>query len=143
MSNFGRPAGPLSNCQSSPNIDRVSKFRLRAGPLRYQSFGHGEAPLCQILKKKVVTLITRVKVGRAQVSNFGAPRGPCQSSSRAGAPCVKFCPLCQSVKFCPAPGPLLSRPNRAAPDRISVLSRPSGLTQCGGILQSSAPLCGI
>ena len=118
---------PLSNCQSSPHIDTVSKFRPRGAwgdvskffglggaplssvsnsakkgrhscqaPLRCQSFGHGGAPLCQILQKKgfhscqsfLGRPAARVKVPAApgllcqilppcvKVSNFGRPRGP-------------------------------------------------------------------
>ena len=56
-------------------------------------------PLCVKLSKK----------RSSSVSNFGAPRGPCQSSGRAGGPVSNSAPLCQSVKFQPAPGALLSQ----------------------------------
>ena len=49
--------------------------------LRVKISTRGRAPLCQIVPKK----------GRHPVSNFAAPRGPCQSSGRA---------VCQSVRKC-------------------------------------------
>ena len=59
-------------------------------------------PLCVRLSKK----------RSSSVSNFGAPRGPCQSSGRTVCQSVKVS-KCQSVKFRPAPGPLLTRSSRS------------------------------
>ena len=64
--------------------------------LRVKTLTRGRAPLCQIVKKK-----------SSPVSNFAATRGMCQIMAARRAPC-------QSVKFRPAPGPLLSRPSRTA-----------------------------
>ena len=127
---------PLSNCQSSPHIDTVSKFRPRGAwgdvskffglggaplssvsnsakkgrhscqaPLRCQSFGHGGAPLCQNLQKKVVHSCQSFWGAPRPMSKFRPRRGPCVKTQISNS-----APLCQSVKFRPAPGPLLSRP---------------------------------
>ena len=79
-----RPGPPVSNLQKKRSLmflDRrcVSKLCPRPGPSVSNLPKKGRCP-CQILGR------------RGPVSNFGAPGAPCQS-----------------VKFRPAPGPLLSR----------------------------------
>ena len=64
------------------------------GPLRCQRFGHGGAPLCQILQKEVVT---RVKFF------WGAPRPVSKFRPRRG-PCVKFCPPVSKCQISAGPG---------------------------------------
>ena len=117
------PGAPCQMCQSSPHFDtltqcqsvKMSKFRTRRGPSVSKSPKKGRRS-CQCWS--------------SAMSNFGAPRGPCQSSGRAGAPVSNLQKKVvarvnvgrRSVKVWSAPRPVSKfRPRRGPPvSKVSV-----------------------
>ena len=103
MSNFGRPAGPLSNPAHA--LTHVSKFRPTRAP-----------PMSKFRTRRGPSVSNSPKKGRHScqrrqdnMSNFGTPRGCVKVPAAAGPPCrngrcgcqrssVQAGPLCQSVK---------------------------------------------
>ena len=120
MSNFGRPAGPLSNAPHA--LTHVSKFRPTRPP-----------PMSKFRTQRGPSVSNSPKKGRhscqspsADVSNSGAPRGPCQSSGRRGALESKV--SAQLSKFRHRPGPCvnLSKSRRCGGPRVSKFPHPVG-----------------
>ena len=100
-------AGPGAPCQ-------IVKVRLTLTLSKCQNVKVSDTPgpLCVKSSKKRSLLVSmsverNVKVwgGPRPVSKFRPRRGPCVKTQISNS-----APLCQSVKFRPAPGPLLSRP---------------------------------
>ena len=130
MSNFGRPAGPLSNPAHA--LTHVSKFRPTPAP-PMSKFRTRRGPSVSNSPKKGRHLCQR---RQDSMSNFGMPRGCVKVPAAAGPPCRNGRCGCQSfgtgrapVSICQSvPGPCvnLSKCRRCVGPRMSKFPHPVG-----------------